>query len=204
MELLRRQLRNLPEPARADARSLLERERDVLQRFRAVTGRKLSAMRIRIHGDYHLGQVLFTGNDFVIMDFEGEPERPISERRLKRSALRDVAGMLRSYHYACEKALADATAAGVVPVPRVPEVREALDVWYAWVTHAFMSGYFGVAEAGKFVPKAQRDRDLLLGVFVLEKALYELRYELNNRPDWVGIPLRGVLRALASDEGANP
>jgi maltose alpha-D-glucosyltransferase/alpha-amylase len=161
-------------------------------------------MRIRIHGDYHLGQVLFTVNDFVIMDFEGEPERPISERRLKRSALRDVAGMLRSYHYACEKGLADATAAGVVPDGRLPEVREALDDWYAWVTHSFLRGYFSVADAGKFVPKAQRDRDLLLGVFVLEKALYELRYELNNRPDWVGIPLRGVLRALASGEGPNP
>lgn len=200
LDLLRRRLRHLPESARADARTLLELEKTVFQRFRAVTGRKLSAMRIRIHGDYHLGQVLFTGKDFVIMDFEGEPARPISERRLKRCPLRDVAGMLRSYHYACEKTIADITEAGMVPDARAPEMREAIDLWYQWATRTFLRGYFDVADAGKFVPKSARDRDMLLNVFVLEKALYELRYELNNRPDWVGIPLRGILAVLAGEQ----
>ena len=98
--LLRRQLKTLPSAVIEDALRVVDREAEILHRFRSVISRKITAMRIRIHGDYHLGQVLDTGKDYMIIDFEGEPARPLTERRIKRPPIRDIAGMLRSFHYA--------------------------------------------------------------------------------------------------------
>jgi trehalose synthase-fused probable maltokinase len=158
-----------------------EEVREVL-RQRSHAGR--AGQLIRHHGDYHLGQVLWTGDDWVILDFEGEPARPISERRRKRSPLRDVAGMLRSFAYA-----ASAYA--------IEHGGDADLEWERRARDEFLAGYR--EEIDPSLVPAGEGFDNLLAIFELEKAVYELRYELNNRPDWVPIPIAGILRLL--DEG---
>ena len=156
-------------------------------------------MRLRCHGDYHLGQVLWTGKDFIIMDFEGEPARPINERRIKRSPLRDVAGMLRSFHYAAYSGLFDfRERRGLV----LEEELEAIDFWarfwHFWVSVIFLKAYMEVAINGKFLPESPEELRTLIDTYLLEKAIYEMGYELNNRPEWIKIPLRGILQLLES------
>jgi maltose alpha-D-glucosyltransferase/alpha-amylase len=198
---LNKQLSHVPEVALKKAEHLLGLEPTVDRRFRALLGRKLDALRIRCHGDYHLGQVLYTGKDFVIIDFEGEPARSLSERRLKRSPLRDVAGMLRSFHYATYNALFfDKSIGGGLQ----PEEQQALEpwarFWYMWVAAVFLKSYLQAASDGSFLPQEPDELEALLDVYLLEKAFYELKYELNNRPDWVRIPLRGILELLDTAE----
>jgi maltose alpha-D-glucosyltransferase/alpha-amylase len=195
-DLLRKQRRALPERARALAERMLGLEADVDKRLRTVLARKLTGMRIRFHGDYHLGQVLSTGKDFVILDFEGEPARSLSERRLKRSPLRDVAGMLRSFHYAAYTGLARHDARGGARPEDADRLETWARYWYHWVSLTFLRAYLETARNAGFVPRTVPELQLLLDVFMLDKALYELRYELNNRPDWVTIPLRGILQLL--------
>ncbi len=199
-ELLRETRDRVPELVRPLADELLGREDEVGRRFRNLLGRRYGGQRIRIHGDYHLGQVLWTGKEFVIIDLEGEPLRPLSERRLKRSPLRDVAGMLRSFDYAARVALrAIPVSADAGPLER-ESLAPLADQWVAWVSASFLSGYWSGTESAPFVPRDPEERRLLLGAFVLEKAVYEAGYELNNRPSWVDIPLRGLLRLLGPRE----
>jgi maltose alpha-D-glucosyltransferase/alpha-amylase len=142
--------------------------------------------------------VLHTGRDFVIIDFEGEPLRPLSERRIKRSPFRDVAGMIRSFHYAAYTALFEETG-GSRPADQQenPAFLEPWVLfWYQWVTAGFLGTYLEVASHGGVLPVTRREQDVLLETLLLEKALYELRYELNNRPDWVRIPIAGILQLL--------
>ena len=197
--LLRGRLQTLPPAVQSEAQRVLACERDVRQRFRAIRDRRITAMCTRIHGDYHLGQVLYTGKDFIIIDFEGEPARPISVRRLKQSPLRDVAGMLRSFHYAVYSTLLEQTA------DIRPEDLAAFDpwarVWYLWVSAAFLNAYCAVAGQGAFLPQTREERQVLLDAYLLEKALYELRYELNSRPDWVNVPLQGILDLVEAAQG---
>lgn len=144
------------------------------------------AAKTRHHGDYHLGQVLETGGDWMIIDFEGEPTRSLAERRQKRSPLRDVAGMLRSFHYAAHSAC-----------PADDEkARKRAEDWTDAAGHAFLSSYLATAKDAVFLPADPADQLALLRAYVLEKALYEIDYELNNRPTWLPIPMRGLLRAL--------
>ncbi len=154
---------------------------------------RIAGLRIRTHGDYHLGQVLHAANDFVIIDFEGEPSRPLSERRIKRSALRDVAGMIRSFHYAPYAVLFGQTQGSVIRPEDAPALEAAAQFWYRSVRDAFLRGYFEESASGNHLPKSKKEIETLLDAHLLEKALYEIVYELNNRPDWVRIPLRGVL-----------
>jgi maltose alpha-D-glucosyltransferase/alpha-amylase len=191
MAVLRAQLPRLDEEVRHQAAKLLECEHSLSKSFSALTSGLIDARRIRCHGDLHLGQVLFTGKDFVIIDFEGEPERPVSERRIKASPLRDVAGMLRSFHYAAHSALRGSTSALLMQHSTVPLELWA-DYWTAWVSAAFLRSYFEAANPGGFLPQDQSQIETLLTVYLLEKAIYELRYEINNRPDWVRIPLEGI------------
>ena len=198
--LLRQRLKGLPQTVRGEAQRVLDREQDVLKRFQAILGRKITAMRIRCHGDYHLGQVLYTGKDFVIIDFEGEPARPLSERRIKRSPLRDVAGMLRSFHYAAYTTLFNQEAEGVYASH--PEALAFLEpwarFWYLWVSAVFLKTYCENASRASFLPRTREELQVLLDAYLLEKAVYELDYELNNRPDWVRIPLQGILQLLGA------
>jgi maltose alpha-D-glucosyltransferase/alpha-amylase len=191
-ELLRSQLNKLPQDARDEAKQVLELEPRIASILKSFLSRRLTSTRIRVHGDYHLGQVLYTGHDFVIIDFEGEPTRTLYERRLKRLALRDVAGMLRSFDYASQAALrSDQIAAAALPA-----LRNWGRFWVQCVSAAFLKSYLATAGAASFVPHAADDLDLQLNTMLLEKALYELRYELNMRPEWVRIPLRGILEVV--------
>jgi maltose alpha-D-glucosyltransferase/alpha-amylase len=195
LQLLRGRLASLPAEERSRAEALLAREAELSERFRSALERPVSALRTRVHGDYHLGQVLFTGSDFVIIDFEGEPARPLSERRIKRSPLRDVAGMLRSFHYAASATLADQLGGSVRPEDR-PVLEPWSRFWLQWVGACFLQGYLSVAEGAGFLPADRRSLAEMIEVYILEKAVYELAYELNNRPGWVRIPLDGILGLL--------
>jgi maltose alpha-D-glucosyltransferase/alpha-amylase len=194
LALLRRRRSSLAEETLDAANALLDREQELLERLRQVSTHKIDALRTRIHGDYHLGQTLFTGNDFVIIDFEGEPLRPLSERRIKRSPLRDVAGMVRSYHYAARSGLAMRVDEGVVT--RDPDVISSLepwvDAWFRWTASSFLAGYLEIMDGAAIIPTDRNDTRVLLDAYLLEKAVYELAYELNNRPNWVPIALAGI------------
>jgi len=195
LPLLRRQFNRLPENLRPLVVFVMEHEKDLIDRFKDLLESKIGAMRIRCHGDFHLGQVLFTGNDFIIIDFEGEPARPITERRIKRSALRDVAGMLRSFQYAAHAALLKQKENGAPP-EAAADLTHWAEFWQRWVGAEFLKSYLKEASGGRFIPGSRDELRVLLGALLLEKAVYELSYELNNRPDWVGIPLLGIRQLL--------
>jgi len=194
-DLLRRRLPTLADPLQHQARSLIGLEELLLRRIRAVTDRKLVATRIRIHGDYHLGQVLYTGRDFVILDFEGEPSRSISERRFKRSPLRDVAGMIRSFEYAAAYGLLH----GPTREEDAPALAPWARLWRRWASVRFLQGYLGIAAGAGFLPPNPDDLRAMLELYLMDKTVYELRYELNHRPEWVGIPLQALLRRAEPD-----
>jgi len=199
-ELLRRGLKDLPVAVRGEAQKILDHESEVIGHFQSILNRKISAMRIRCHGDYHLGQVLYTGKDFVIFDFEGEPARPLSERRLKRSPLRDVAGILRSFHYAAYAALFSQQASGFVREEDLSFVERWGNFWYLWVCVAFLKAYLPISLQASIVPRGRNELQVLLNAYLLEKAIYELGYELNNRPNWLKIPLQGIQQQLGTRE----
>ena len=165
---------------------------EVLARFEPVRTRKFDFLRIRVHGDLHLGQVLWTGRDVVFIDFEGEPARPIGERTIRRSPLVDVAGLVRSLDYAGRQAVLTAVQRGVATGPE----RQRLEAWRAaWTTHmteVLVASYARAVEGTGLVPSDPSDTRLLLDLYVLDKALYEVRYEAANRPAWIGWPLAAV------------
>jgi maltose alpha-D-glucosyltransferase/alpha-amylase len=191
LQLLRAALPGLDDRRRQLAEQVLSQRDDLLHRFDALVTLRGDAVRTRCHGDFHLGQVLVTEGDVVLIDFEGEPARPLAERRAKSSPLRDVAGMLRSFSYAALTGLGVATQTRPEDVERLAPWAE---VWEAWVGATFLRAYRHATRNAAFHPAAADDFDVLLHAFVLDKAMYELGYELNNRPDWVHIPLSGVMR----------
>jgi trehalose synthase-fused probable maltokinase len=188
----------LPENAKPKVEKVLASEPEIVERFHAALNRAIRAVRTRIHGDYHLGQVLYTGIDFVIIDFEGEPARPLSERRMKRSPLQDVAGMLRSFHYAAHAPLLASTGSVNVDYSNREKLNGWAEVWTKWVSDRYLEEYLKTARGAEFLPPSREEVMALLELHVLEKAVYELGYELNNRPEWVAIPLEGISKTLAS------
>jgi trehalose synthase-fused probable maltokinase len=182
-EQIERIFRDLPE---TDAIApIAGRGQDVREKLQALSHIGAGGRVIRTHGDYHLGQTMLSDRGWVILDFEGEPARPLPERRLKRSPLRDVAGMLRSFSY-------------VTAGARILRGVEVPDGWEDRARDAFLEGYFDRVEPS-LLPPGEAPTRQLLAVFELEKAVYELRYELNNRPDWVAIPVAGIVRLLETE-----
>ena len=196
LSLLEKRLPGLAEDIRPDAAKILQLEGVIFDRLRQIVDKKMTGMRIRCHGDFHLGQVLFTGKDFVIIDFEGEPARPITERRLKRSPLRDVAGMLRSFNYAALSKLRNNSVRPEDALQLKPWAR----FWDLWVSVTFLKGYLEATTNASFTPKSAEEFNLMLSVYMLEKAIYELGYELNNRPNWVDVPIAGILQIVKPEE----
>ncbi|MGH9344671.1 MAG: putative maltokinase [Terriglobia bacterium] len=197
LHLLEARLEFLPPPAREKALRVIELKGRLFNRCREILAHVIKAERARVHGDYHLGQVLYTGTDFVIIDFEGEPERPLNERRSKQSPLRDVAGMLRSFHYAASSALLRQTSdTGAITAPDLLAKLNVLSrFWRFWVSAQFLRTYLKIAGSAGFVPQEREQLKLLLDLFLIDKAVYEIIYELRNRPGWVTIPLDGILDA---------
>jgi maltose alpha-D-glucosyltransferase / alpha-amylase len=192
--LLEKKLPDLSRGFRDEAKEVLITEQEILAREKRLLDRRTNAAKIRIHGDYHLGQLLYTGKDFVILDFEGEPARPLSDRKLKRSALRDVAGMMRSFQYAAYSALWQ-------PAMRkedVPFLERWADLWYRQMSSVFLQSYLKATTGAIFIPKNTDDLQIMLEAYLLDKAVYEIGYELNHRPTWVVIPIRGIKHILKS------
>ncbi len=182
-------LKNLSDSVKIEAEEILNMKEEILQTLKRIYKKKIDVVKIRIHGDYHLGQVLFTGKDFIITDFEGEPARSYSERRLKRSPLRDVAGMIRSFHYAAYGGL---FLNEQIRKEDIAKLTPYAEQWYHYMSGFFMRAYLETVQGSAFIPKDAEDLDVLMTTFLLEKAIYEVNYELNNRPDWLIIPLRGI------------
>ncbi len=188
IEGLERTVHLLPEDVSTVVRDLLDSRADVDRQLSRIL-EPIDTVRIRCHGDLHLGQVLFTGDDFVIIDFEGEPARPLMERRYKRNALRDVAGMLRSFSYVAEQSLRG----GRQRAQDHPRLRPWAHSWASWISATFLEGYLTGIGSGPFVPRSAAVRRLLLDFYSMEKCVYEIGYELGLRPAWLPIPVRGLL-----------
>ena len=187
LDFLRQRAETLPESQREAAQSLLARREQLARRIDTFDLAIDQSVRTRYHGDFHLGQVLLASNDFIIIDFEGEPARPLAERRRKHSPLRDVAGMLRSFGYARATALQQAAQS---PEDLARLTGFALAAEHA-IRHTFLQAYGGAMQESGLVIEMDRARGLI-DLFEIEKALYELRYELTNRPEWVSIPIAGI------------
>jgi maltose alpha-D-glucosyltransferase/alpha-amylase len=192
-DLLEKQLPSLPPETHAEVQQALAARGRVDALFRTIAARPISSRRIRSHGDLHLGQVLFTGDDFVIIDFEGEPARPLRERRYKRAPLRDVAGMLRSFSYVAESTLR----AGRLRALDQARLRPWTSAWTRLMSAAFLECYLATVDTS--LKSSDEDRQLILDFFMAEKCIYEVGYELNNRPGWLPIPVTGLLEILGED-----
>ncbi len=193
LAMLRRRESALADDVLAQAGRALNLAPQIMAEVGKLTQAKPKAVRIRTHGDYHAGQVLWTGKDVVIIDFEGEPGRRLSERRFRRSALTDVAGMLRSFHYAAYGTLLNPRIGGAVRPEDVDRLERWAGFWYLRVAASFLGAYLDEAHGQAFLPQDADELRTSLELAMLQKVLYELNYELNNRPDWVSIPVRGLL-----------
>lgn len=199
LQLLKARIDDVPPEYRDRCKEVAGREQVIFQRLRRALSQSIDAARIRIHGDYHLGQVLYTGDDFVIIDFEGEPARPLAERRIKQSPLQDVAGMLRSFEYAAFAPLLMPASDHSVSADKSAGLRRLAEAWSRCAANTFLRQYYETSGEASYIPGNPEQRAALLETYLLVKAIYELGYELNNRPVWVGIPLEGISRLLSSE-----
>jgi maltose alpha-D-glucosyltransferase/alpha-amylase len=194
--LLKNRLSTLPPETRALATLVLEQHDACLQQFQSVLNLKITALRTRYHGDYHLEQVLYTGKDFYIIDFEGDPARSLNERRMKRSPLRDVACMLQSFYYAVNVALDKEVESGMGQPDHHHQMQQWAEFWYRWVSTTFVKAYLGTAARDSFLPKTQQELEVMLNNYLVEQAIYNLGRELTNRTNRINIPLRRILHLL--------
>lgn len=192
LQALQQQKHRFTDPMKERIEKILGAERDILVRFQRLVDRKLGGKKIRVHGDFHLGQILYTGRDFVIIDFEGEPARPLSERKLKRPPFYDVAGMIRSFHYA---AISDLVQHPSLKREEIDALKPWGNLWYRCMKGQFLDGYFAESSGNpvRLFPDHEKQQSTLLDVLVLEKMIYEVGYELDHRPEWLEIPLDGLV-----------
>jgi len=196
---LRSSLRNMRDDMHAEAEKLLASEQDLRARLKPLRDQRIPTVRTRIHGDFHLGQVLFTGKDFVFIDFEGDPRRAIGERRIKYSPLRDVAGMLRSFHYGAHAALYGQVP-GIVPQRQAAaQLHNWAGFWYRWVGASFLHGYLTSPGISPLLNMSGEQLRILLDAYLLERGMIEVQSDLQNRPDWTRIPIVGMLEILGPD-----
>jgi maltose alpha-D-glucosyltransferase/alpha-amylase len=195
-DLLRSSFERLPETVRADAQAVLERQPAIRDQLRFLRDQRINAVRIRIHGDYHLAQALYTGKDFVIIDFEGDLGRPQSERRIKRSPLEDVAGMLDSFYHASHGVLFGETP-GVIPKPESLNALEAwAKFWYRSVRAEFLEAYLATPGVSTLLPQNSEQLRTLLDIFLLDFAVRKLAYALTHAPDRIRVPSHAILELL--------
>ncbi len=197
-QALRQQLEYLPEDVQEDARRVIAHEQDVRRFFQPFRDRKMTGMRIRCHGNYHLRNVLRTDDDFTIIDFDGLATLSLEERRSKASPLRDVSSMLRSFHYATYEALFAQEAQGLIRTADIATRVSWMRFWYVWVSALFLKGYLETIGQSPLLLQTDEEFQVLLDAYLLERTFHELSYELSHRRDWVKIPLRGILQLLAS------
>ena len=196
-------LPTLPDEAQRRAADILDSEKEIIACLQKITGKRLSAMKCRIHGDFHLGQALYTGKDFVFIDFEGEPVHSLSERRLKRSPLRDVVGMIHSIHYA---AMTTMDRYGAGHPDDLPLLEPWLEAWYVYVGGSYLKAYLHAMKNSPMIPTDMQELDIMLRCFYIHQVVHELGHELNNRPDQVNLHLRGLemlLRECRCSQGTN-
>ncbi len=194
--LLKKRLSQMPPATQKLGQNLLNREDLLMERFKSILNLRITADRIRCHGDFHFGKVLYTGKDFVIINFGGERNKPLSERRMKRSPLRDVAGMLQSFNYAVTLGLRNEVESGMIRPENLSDMQQWANVWNRWVSLTFVKSYLATAADASFLPKSIPEIQVLLDAYILEKTVSELVYELNYRLDWVEIPLQRLLNLL--------
>lgn len=197
-QLLEKNLNQIPSNQKEIVEEVLKTENSILNCFKKIYLSKFSGLRIRIHGDYHLGQVLYTGKDFYIIDFEGEPLQPMSRRRFKRSSLRDVAGMLRSFHYAVHKVLVSNT---TIRTEDTPLLEPWANLWYQHMSEFFLSSYMQTIQTNPLpiISSEISENETLIKIFLLNKVIYELSYEFHYRPEWLFIPCKGLLYHLKNE-----
>lgn len=186
---LARNIPSLPNEIREEAQEVLAMKDEVQNELKKIYQKKIDVVKIRIHGDYHLGQILFTGKDYVITDFEGNPARSYSERGLKRSPLRDVASMIRSFHYVAYGGL---FLNNQIRKEDVQKLIPFTEQWHHTMSRLFFHAYLETVKDSPFIPKVREDMEILIRVFIIERALHELNHELNNRPEWAIVPIRGL------------
>jgi maltose alpha-D-glucosyltransferase/alpha-amylase len=195
--LLRWQFNRLLEDTRALAADVLGREPEIQARFKALLDSKITAVRIRCHGDYHLRHVLYTGSDFVIAGFEGNPDHPIPARPIKSSALWDVAGMLRSFHYASQAVRIEAAAENRADGESDDgHLSGWAEFWRRWVGAQFLKSYLQETSGSRLIPATREELQLLLDTLLLERAVVELGHEIQHRPQWAEIPLSAIRQLL--------
>ena len=207
LSLLGGALDTLPADQRELARQAVDRGPQLAERLAGLEALADEAvLKIRVHGDYHLGQVLRTDTSFIVVDFEGEPARPLAARRARQCALKDVAGMLRSYAYASRAAMLRAADVGAADQALLERLGSWAASWQDGVRAGFIEGYLAetAEREAAFLPRSREALDRVLGLFELDKAIYELEYELNHRPGWARIPLEELLRASAPAAVAAP
>lgn len=193
LEKLEQIIKDLPEDTAKEAREIIGLKKDILNCFKDIYDHKIPVMKIRTHGDYHLRQILWTGREYVMNSFEGDPSKSFSERRIRRSAMRDLAAMIRSLHYA---AYSNILSPEYDQQRKEGNLEEWAETWHYYISRIYIKGYFDKAGNKDYVPKKHEDFKILMHTYLLEKSLTELNYEIENRPEWIIIPIRGIKAVL--------